>query len=70
MKVEHGREHGTGRYTWTTDRLCVCGHRLGEHTAARVKDPKTGIIGQPCMSEEPEEPCGCELFAPAKRRAQ
>lgn len=62
MKVEHGREFGTGRYTWTQERPCTCGHSLGEHTAARGKDPKTGVLGQPCLECD-----ACDLFTPAKR---
>lgn len=63
-KAEHGREGGTGRYTWTVDRLCNCGHPLGVHTAARVKGE------QPCMNGDPHSPgsdgqdCECTVFRP------
>ncbi len=62
MKSEHGRENGTGRYTWTVDRLCVCGHSLDMHTAARSKG------SQPCIVGDFEGvDCNCECFKPAKK---
>jgi hypothetical protein len=58
MKTEEGRERGTGKYTWTVERSCVCGHALGEHTAARVKTPEG--VRQDCLT------CACRCFKPAK----
>lgn len=59
------RERGTGRYSYDGrwDRLCVCGHPLGEHAAERVSGQ------QPCFhgDAEPSEPCDCERFTPRKQ---
>lgn len=55
------REINTGKYTFDgdMDRLCVCGHRLGIHTAARVHI--NGKTHQPC-----DRGCKCECFRPVK----
>lgn len=63
---EQGREGGTGRYTWTVDRLCTCGHALAMHTAARGK--VDGKMCQPCIVGDFEDvDCSCECFAPAHK---
>lgn len=79
MKVERSqnRERGTGRYTYDgdDDRLCVCGHALAYHAAARVKID--GQMFQDCMvgmgvtnDPTPDELCpsNCQLFKPAKNK--
>jgi len=50
------------RYTFDggMERLCRCGHALGQHTAERAKS--RGQVEQPCL--EPD--CDCELFKPMK----
>jgi hypothetical protein len=53
------RERRSGRYKFTLDRACTCGHTLGHHTAARVKTPAGSV--QECL-----EDCACECFKPAK----
>ena len=73
--IVQNREIGTGKYTFDGDmtRLCVCGHRLGVHSATRIK--LSGKMTQDCMIEElgsdcPEEykgqKCDCELFKPKR----
>lgn len=50
------RDKATGRYADTKfDKLCVCGHRLGVHTA-----DKAGHV-QPCGD------CDCECFVKATK---
>jgi hypothetical protein len=47
------RDKRSGRYTDTRfDKLCVCGQRLGEHTADRDGDVRT------CLHDG----CECESF--------
>lgn len=63
------REANTGKYTFDGDmsRLCVCGHALGLHTAARVRlDGKTL---QPCADSHAPD-CKCQCFKPAKKASQ
>ena len=64
-KAKQNREVNSGRYAFdgNFDRLCTCGHTLGNHTAARGRCPTTGKMEQPCMID-----CGCECmcFKPAK----
>lgn len=70
-KHEQEREHGSGQYTFEGgyERLCVCGHPLGVHTAARAK--VDGVSQQPCMHEDlggaDAEPCSCSLFKPTRK---
>lgn len=48
-----------GRYTFSDmDRMCRCGHTLGQHLAARVRD--AGKMRQDCLE------CDCEVFKPAR----
>ena len=49
------REKDTGRYAPMLDVACVCGHRLGQHTADRVGGH------QPCLE------CACECFKRLKK---
>ena len=54
------REINTGRFAHSKlDRLCRCGHSLGEHTAAATKDC------QPCL----EESCACVKFKSVRCKA-
>lgn len=69
-EVRQPRERNTGRYADTKfSRLCVCGHRLGIHTAERLAGPRVpGQRGrppgiQPCL----EADCACECFTRATR---
>lgn len=55
------RERGTGRYAYTLDRMCACGHTLGDHTAVRSRDGGKSV--QPCM--ELTQTCECTVFRPA-----
>tara|TARA_R110000803_G_scaffold20201_16_gene52284 strand:- start:1112 stop:1318 length:207 start_codon:yes stop_codon:yes gene_type:complete len=50
-----------GRYRHTFEKICVCGHTNGQHTAERVK--VDGKMWQECL----EEGCGCECFKKAKK---
>jgi hypothetical protein len=64
------REKGTGRYAFDGDfdRLCTCGHRLGQHTADRGRDPETGKMMQPCIiGDDGRTHCDCACFKPAPR---
>ena len=59
-----------GRYRHEFERLCVCGHTNGEHTAERVK--VNGVWQQPCVTEYgvgPEGPCPCECFKLSRKKA-
>lgn len=58
------RERATGRYGFVNrwDRLCQCGHKLGDHTAQAPHDCIAVDFGH--------GPCGCERFRPAKRAVQ
>ena len=63
-KPGHGqsRYRDSGRYGYTNnfERLCVCGHTLGVHTAQAPHE---------CIAQdfEPQEvPCQCQRFRPAK----
>lgn len=58
---ETKREKNTGKYTYTLDRVCACGHTLGNHTAIKTKG------AQPCVIGDFEDvSCDCECFKPAK----
>ena len=47
------RDKATGRYTDTRfDKLCTCGHTLGNHTAEKVGNH------QECLTDG----CECECF--------
>lgn len=58
----------SGEYSYSMERMCQCGHALGEHTAERAKID--GKYFQPCicheLGETLTEPCGCKAFKPAK----
>jgi hypothetical protein len=56
------RARGTGRYTYDEkyERLCVCGHPLGKHSAESPHDCFVGQFGEP-------ESCECPKFRPAKQ---
>lgn len=54
--MSKARDILTGRYTWEDlNRLCVCGHRLGVHTAAKYKSE------QPCLD------CMCKSYKPTRK---
>jgi hypothetical protein len=55
------RDRGNGQYAHSADRLCKCGHRLGEH-AAEVVDGE-----RPCFHGHGED-CECVKFTPAKKK--
>lgn len=59
MSKERDRDTGRFAHEENWDRLCVCGHTLGNHTAA-----STGKY-RPCI--EPTCECECEKFKPAKK---
>lgn len=50
LKIKN-REINSGRYAFDggLERLCVCGHSLGVHAAARVKDKENGKTYQDCF---------------------
>ena len=63
MKDERARAHD-GCYTFegNWDRLCVCGHALGHHTASAPHE---------CLGPDgcgPGDRCECLAFVPAKER--
>jgi len=65
--VSIDREEDTGRFAYHGgwDRLCICGHTLGVHSAAKTKDY------HPCFNNdygEDGEDCDCEKFKPAKKK--
>jgi len=61
------RENNTGRYKFTVDRLCACGHSLDNHTADRGRGPD-GKMCQPCIiCDTTGEECDCDCFKPAKK---
>lgn len=67
------RERHTGRYAQTKlDRRCVCGHRLGQHTAERQGPPprRHGRNGRPGGAYQPclEAGCDCACFTRAPGR--
>lgn len=58
MVTPTNRDTATGRYVDTKlEKVCVCGHALAIHTAARVDGC------QPCL----EYPCPCESFKKARK---
>lgn len=67
LKFERERERGTGRFVhdgqW--DRLCVCGHPLGHHTAAAEQGMR------PCIECDFTAGCDCDCmkFRPQRRRS-
>lgn len=70
-KKAQEREKGTGRYTYDGDwdRLCVCGHTLGTHTAVRARNPETGKMEQPCIvGDLGHEFCDCSCFRPKREK--
>lgn len=61
------REIRSGKYKFTIDRECVCGHRLGVHSAERIR-----IEGKPfqdCMNHDVGDGnnCDCKCFAPIRK---
>ena len=62
FKNGQSRERASGQYGFTNnyDRLCVCGHRLGHHTA---QAPHECIDGD---FNPVDVPCGCMRFRLAK----
>lgn len=59
-RKERERDRKNGQYAPSIDRLCVCGHTLGAHTAARVGGE------QPCIMGDIDEGCDCKSFKRAK----
>lgn len=78
-KRKQNREVGTGRYTYEGqwERMCVCGHTLGVHSAVRLRDEETGKMLQDCLTGTgvEEDPalfgkfCDCTLFRPSRKKA-
>ena len=64
-EVPRKRERNTGRYAYSIEQLCQCGHELGMHTAERGRG-KDGKLYQPCIAGDFGQPCDCECFKPAK----
>jgi len=62
-ETKTGRDTATGQFKHSVDRLCVCGHPLSIHSAAKVANER------PCFSGDFGEPCECENFKPARRRS-
>lgn len=64
------REQKSGQYTYRGDleRLCKCGHTLGNHCAERIKENGASI--QDCMVStfEPFTSCQCQCFEPQKKK--
>jgi|LWDU01.1.fsa_nt_gi hypothetical protein len=52
------RERNTGKYAYSVERACKCGHTLGDHSAERVK--WEGQTLQECFADA----CACECFKP------
>lgn len=47
------------------ERPCVCGHTLGDHTAAQVEEER------PCIVHETQEgagQCQCRRFRPSRKK--
>lgn len=67
------REWATGRYTYDgrLERMCVCGHVLGDHSAGDGKDclfyslSAAGREGRP-GNDKPS--CGCERFRQSRKK--
>jgi hypothetical protein len=57
--VGEGRDRKNGQYAATLDRVCVCGHTLGQHTAASCGGER------PCLECEPD----CMKFRTSKKKA-
>lgn len=57
--MDKARDRGNGQYVTYLERVCVCGHSLGDHTAARVNGE------QPCIEHECDG-CMCRSFKAAK----
>lgn len=52
-----------GKYDYSKlDRLCVCGHVLGDHSA---HTPRPCFVGQ---NTPAETPCECLKFRPSRRK--
>lgn len=66
MTTKTNRDRSSGKYVDTDlEKVCVCGHGLGEHTAARVAGE------QPCMHGcdfHSDDSCDCESFRKATAR--
>lgn len=60
------KRDSNGRYKhWDNwERLCRCGHKLGDHTAAKVRGLRPCLIS--CT--EPGTHCDCQVFRPAKEQ--
>ena len=67
-KITNNREVNTGKYTYTggMERLCKCGHSLGDHCATKYKGQNG--YEQECMVDQVknESFCDCKLFKPKK----
>lgn len=65
--AENYREPGTGRYAYWNDfeRLCVCGHTLGQHVAGGFEClcGPNGII-----EHHAETRCECQKFRPSRKK--
>jgi len=57
-----------GRYDHADNRLCVCGHRRADHTAARVR--VNGKMHHPCIAHDvggSDTYCDCNCFRKASK---
>lgn len=61
-KIGEERERGTGRYGYTVNRKCVCGHYLDAHAAAKTAERQECFNGEVGTGE----PCDCLKFKPAR----
>lgn len=62
IEERRSRDLANGQYAFEIERLCKCGHTLGDHTAARHQGKQPCIIGDFTIFS-----CSCEAFTPAKR---
>lgn len=69
------KRESNGQYAFDgrLERICVCGHTLGHHSAGSPADcifyslAKPEKVGQP---GEDREDCGCRKFRESKRKAK
>lgn len=53
-----------GKYSYGMDRLCTCGHTLGQHLGSGPVS-KRACVAHEC-DDGPDEPCACAGFKKAK----
>jgi hypothetical protein len=62
-KIQNRTRSGRYDYDGDMDRLCVCGHTLGQHAAASPHD----CFVNEALGHEGEENCTCPKFRPARK---